>query len=258
MTDFVDDGWEETLQHNNLNSFDALWDLKADWFEPPNERRGGWSGVSRIQIEHPSGQPVGLFLKRQENHVCRSLTHPIKGVATFLREFKNIRRFQALHVPTLQPVFFGLRTVAGKQRAILVTQELVGFFPIPNTPHECAELKPLAARRALFTKLAELMHHMHADNRQHGCLYLKHLFMKPLAEGGFDVRVIDLEKTRKLLSQKRAIFRDLYTLSRHAGEWSRTDCMRFFLIYRQEQKLSSESKQLWQNIAAKIKRKRSH
>jgi hypothetical protein len=257
MNDFVGEGWEEILQHNNLNSFDALWELKADWFEPPNERRGGWSGVSRIQVKRPSGEPVGLFLKRQENHICRSLRNPIKGVATFLREFKNICRFKELRVPTLEPVFFALHHVNGNQRAILITEELAGYYPIPNSPKEDATLTTLAARKQLFTKLASLMHHMHADNRQHGCLYLKHLFMKPLDEGGFDVRVIDLEKTRKLLSQKRAIFRDLYTLSRHAGEWSRTDCMRFFLIYRQEKKLSSESKQLWQAIATKIEQKKS-
>ncbi|MCF6281752.1 MAG: lipopolysaccharide kinase InaA family protein [Candidatus Polarisedimenticolaceae bacterium] len=257
MNDFIGEGWQAILHHNNLDNFDALWELQADWFEPPNERRGGWSGVSRIQLETPAGETIGLFLKRQENHVCRSIKNPIRGVATFLREFKNIRRFQELKVPTLEPVFFGLHHVNGKQRAILVTRELAGYQPIVDRPQENPALHSIEARRSLFSTLAELMRRMHADRRQHGCLYLKHLFMKPLAEGGFDVRVIDLEKTRQLLSQKRAIFRDLYTLSRHAQGWSRSDCMRFFLIYRQEQHLSKEGKQLWRAIAAKIESKRS-
>ena len=36
MISFVEKGWQAIFEHNGLGSFDALWNLQADWFEPPN------------------------------------------------------------------------------------------------------------------------------------------------------------------------------------------------------------------------------
>mgnify|MGYP003460592813 CR=1 FL=1 len=41
MKDFINDRWRPILVHNGLSDFGALWQLKADWFEAPNHRRGG-------------------------------------------------------------------------------------------------------------------------------------------------------------------------------------------------------------------------
>jgi len=256
--DFLGEGWREILQQNGLDSFDALWDLEVEWFEEPNIRRGGWSGVARIMLKTPDGGEVGIFLKRQQNHMCNSLRHPIRGILTFAREFKNIRRFQQIGVPALEPVFFGQRQVDGDFRGILLTHELEGFKPMDAPqflPGKEGLLASIKARRALFERLADLLRKLHQEGIQHSCLYFKHIFVKPLAESEFEVRLIDLEKARHQPMKKRAAFRDLYTLSRHAGAWPLTDFMRFFLIYRQEQHLSPESKKLWRAIAEKHQEK---
>jgi len=252
--DFFGEGWQKILQQNGLDSFDALWNLDVEWFEEPNERRGGWSGVARIQLKSSEGEEIGAFLKRQQNHMCRSPLHPIRGVLTFAREFNNIRRFQQINVPALEPIFFGQRQVNGDHQGILITRELEGFAPMDEPqflPGSAGLLASIKARRALFEKLAELLRRLHADKRQHSCLYFKHIFVKPVNEAEFEVRLIDLEKARWQPLQQRAAFRDLYTLSRHADSWPLTDYMRFFLIYRQEKHLSPESKKLWRAIAAK-------
>jgi len=252
--DFISEGWQPILQQSGLDSFDALWNLDAEWFEEPNERRGGWSGVARIQLKSPEGEEIGAFLKRQQNHTCKSPLHPIRGILTFAREFKNIRRFQQINVAALESIYFGQRRINGDCQGILLTRELKGFSPMDSLqflPGKGGLLASIQARKALFEKLAGLLRRLHAEKWQHSCLYPKHIFIKPLSQEAFEVRLIDLEKARRQPFQQQAIIRDLDTLSRHAGNWSLTDRMRFFLIYRQERQLSPESKKLWRAIAAK-------
>ena len=254
--EYYGEGWQEILHHNGLDSFDTLWDLDVEWFEEPNQRRGGWSGVGRIQLKSPAGEQIGIFLKRQQNHMCKSPRHPIRGILTFAREFKNIRRFQQLNVPALEPVYFSQRQIDGNHQAILLTRELEGFSPMDTPqllPGKGGPFASIKARRRLFTKLAAMLRRLHADKLQHSCLYFKHIFVKPIGNDDFEVNLIDLEKARWQPLKGRATFRDLYTLSRHAHGWPLTDYMRFFLIYQQEQHLSPESKRLWREIADKHK-----
>jgi len=252
--DFIDKDWAVILKQNGLDTFEALWDLDVDWFEEPNIRRGGWSGVAHIQLKTSEGKDIGVFLKRQQNHMCKSVLHPIRGVLTFAREFKNIRRFQQINVPALEPVFFGQRQVNGDHQGILITRELEGFCPMDQPqfmPGKSGLLASIKARKSLFKTLADLLRRLHADKRQHSCLYFKHIFIKSVDKDKFDLRLIDLEKARWQPLRQRAAFRDLYTLSRHADNWPLTDYMRFFLIYQQERHLSPASKKLWRAIAAK-------
>ncbi len=83
MKEFVGSGWKKILELNELESFDSIWELDAAWFEEPNKRRGGWSGVSRISLKTEEGGSVGVFLKRQENHNTKTLAKPVNGEPTF-------------------------------------------------------------------------------------------------------------------------------------------------------------------------------
>ncbi len=257
MADFIGDGWGVILQHNKLDSFERLWELDAEWFEEPNERWGGWSGVSRIQLELPEGGQVGCFLKRQENHVCKTPFHPFKGEATFAREFRSIRRFKKRGIPSLEPIYYSQRTVDGKLRAILLTRELDGFLPLSSEAYqpgsELFASKPEKVR--LFRSVIGLMQIMHGANYRHDCLYPKHLFVKKIDNGDWDVRVIDLEKMKWRPLRRNATLRDLYTLNRHSPHWSLSDRMRFFKMYRNEKSLSIESKAIWRAIAATTAKK---
>ena len=61
--------------------FDRWWNTAGDWVEAPNVRRGGESGVQRLQL--PDGTLA--YVKRQVGHLYRSLRHPL-GRPTALRE----------------------------------------------------------------------------------------------------------------------------------------------------------------------------
>lgn len=238
---FADELSSALLVGHNLTDFGTLWSLKAGWHEDINQCRGGWSGVSRFETD--SG--IAYFIKRQENHVYREWRHGFMPAATFEREFRNLLRFRKLSIPTLELVYFGQRRNNGHLQAILLTRELQGFLPLDATSLQKNSLKTnLEFRKRLILRIADVIRQMHDAHMQHNCLYPKHIFVKQLPDNSIDVRLIDLEKAKWRPFRKQAMLRDLETLQRHAQGWSRTDRLRLFLAYRQEQRLSAQSRQI--------------
>ena len=256
MRDVCNDTWRSTLAANGLADFDALWNLPPDWFEPPNDRRGGWSGVSRHRLRLADGGEVGVFVKRQQDHCYRSLRHPLRGRPTFERELRNIQAYRACGVPTLEPVYFGWRWQRGHQQAILITRELEGFCSLLEVQRQWAEQgpPPRAQRLALLEALATLAGRMHGCGLQHNCFYPKHLFLRPRANG-WELRVIDLEKTKYRRFRDAARVRDLSTLGRYARGWSRSDRLRFFLRYLQRPRLDPAARRLLSKVLRDMRRK---
>lgn len=251
MKDFVSETWRSTLIRHGLVDFDALWKLDAQWFEPPNQRRGGWSGVSRCELREAADRSLHVFLKRQENHKTFSWRHPFRGIPTFLREFRLILRYRAGNVPTLEPVFFGMRDTADGHRAILMTIALDGFVPLDTYIARRAIEKnpPRDAHLGVIKAVAELTRHMHDNHIQHNCYYPKHVFVRGAADGSSEARVIDLEKSRLRPLAAICALRDLDTLNRHAAEWTRSDRLRFLKAYLRSTRLTSYGKWLWRTLA---------
>ncbi len=254
MKEYIGKGWQELLEYNQLADFDAIWDLKADWFEEPNVRRGGWSGVSRINLKKPDGESVGVFLKRQENHVTKTISSPIKGIPTFEREFNNIQRLTAHKVPTVEPIYFASRNKHGKGQAILITKELAGYEPLdaPAFARAGAIMTDKKQREKIMTAVADVMRRMHAGKYRHNCLYCKHIFIRSVG-GDWEVKLIDLEKLSKSVSQRPAMMRDLYTLPRRVTGWRRVDRLKFLKLYLQEEKLSAKGKKIWREIDERMR-----
>lgn len=275
MDDFLSPAWRAELAHHGLADFDALWQLPLPWFEPPNQRRGGWSGVSRHDFISPTGQRHSVFIKRQENHQTFSWRHPLRGIPTFLREFRLLLRYRASGVPTLDPVYFARRATVAGQRAILITVALDGYVPLDAyvAGWPSPGYAPLAERRRVLCAVADLTRRIHDGRIQHNCYYPKHIFVRVLpqnlkdqkgskgAEGTaaahevVDARVIDLEKSRGRPLAVFCALRDLDTLNRHAPEWSRSERLRFLKAYLRCTRLSPYGKWLWRRLAARAARR---
>lgn len=71
--------------------FDFYWRQQGEWVEEPNQRRGGESGVQRLD----DGNGKLLYAKRQVGHIYRSLLHPF-GRPTVLRELDALNSFEQL------------------------------------------------------------------------------------------------------------------------------------------------------------------
>jgi hypothetical protein len=249
--------WQRIFASNKLDTFDAIWNLDTEWFEEPNKRRGGWSGVIKVDLDTHEGK-TSVFIKRQENHVSKTLFHPIRGIPTFEREFKNILRMQKRDLPIMDLVYFAKRVSNGNLQSILITKALTDYIPLESERFLSSDdlIKSNSHKEKLLTDLADTLRLIHYHHFQHNCLYLKHIFVKPVGDDSWDIKVIDLEKLKWRLFKRHAVFRDLYTLYRHAKGWSAKDHVKLFKAYVQEPTLSSKSKKLWHSIEARVLDKR--
>ncbi len=215
MSDFIAAEDRALLHAHGLADFDALWALELEAVDTPNTERGGWSSVYRLDL----GQ-AAFYLKRQSNHLTRSLLHPL-GEPTFAREFRSIQRYRQLGIPALQAAFFAERRLPGERRAILLTRALDGWQDLEQWLQGWRDLAA-AQQAAILRACGELARALHQAGQLHGCFYPKHIFLRE-ASGGFEARLIDLEKTRPLLFGERERIKDLEPLLRRASDWSDSD-----------------------------------
>jgi hypothetical protein len=129
LKEYINDAWLPILQHNHLESFEALWELnKDDWFEPPNY--GEVAGAV-------SSEQVSLSLRAETSGFSssvRKITSFAHGeISSGSRPLsKRVQKYSQLSQawrPTLEPIYYCQKTVAGKLRAIVVTRELAGYQP---------------------------------------------------------------------------------------------------------------------------------
>lgn len=244
MSDFVAAADRAVLESEGLASFEALWALQLEAVDEPNTERGGWSSVYRLELGG-----TAFYLKRQSNHLTRSLLHPW-GEPTFAREFRNIQAYRRLGIPALQAAFFAERRVPGERRAILLTRALDGWRDLEYWLQGWSAT-PAATRQAILRACGELAQQLHAAGQMHGCFYPKHIFLK--ADGAdFSAQLIDLEKTRPLLFGRRDRIKDLEPLLRRASVWSEADVRELLLAYLGA---AGELEGWWQQLGARRRHK---
>ena len=227
MEFFLNEDIASHFAEQGLGDFASLWDLKLDWFEPVNERRDGWSGVSRYTL--PGNQPLQIFIKRQQNHNTRQLLHPIRGVPTFQREYHNIQLFRTHGIPTLTPLYYGERSVDGNDQAILITLALDGYENLFDWYRKTAPGQPEETIQVVLAAIARVARKLHDQGIAHYCLYPNHIFVRTqdAATSELDqdpeiIRLIDLEKARRQPLNQLRRFKDLECFMRHAQHFSLT------------------------------------
>lgn len=217
------------LTEHGLDHFEALWTLPLKDVDDPNLDRGGWSRVGRIELT-PSdgGEPTGFYLKRQSNHLSRSLRHPL-GEPTFAREFRAIQRLQQAGIPTVEPVYFAQRSMAGERQAILITRALDGYRSLDEWYRQWPDLST-GERSELTRATARLVSQLHEARLIHNSLYPKHVFVR-LDDECSDARLIDLETTRIGWRGWQDRIRDLETLHRRSSAPSDSERLLFLRHY---------------------------
>jgi len=244
------------LAHNALVGFEQAWNFEVSWVEAPNDNRGGLSGVGRVSLLKPEGGSAHAFLKRQQNHTRRTWRYPLRGEATFTREFHMIRHLQQHGVPTLEPMLFAEHYISQSARAVLMTAALEGYQSLDEfaVSPEYRQL-PLLEKRKLLRAVADTVKKMHAAGVQHRSLYAKHLFVKWDIEE-YQVAVIDLEKSRINWLPWIRQFYDLVTLNYRTPGWSRADRLYFFKQYLGIKRLAYFHKIICRLIVNRSKNKR--
>lgn len=244
MNDFIAAEDRAVLEGHGLASFEALWALQLEAVDEPNTERGGWSSVYRLELGE-----AAFYLKRQSNHLTRSLRHPC-GEPTFAREFRNIQAYRRLGIPALQAAFFAERRLPGERRAILLTRALDGWQDLDYWLQGWADV-PGSTRQAILRACGELARRLHDAGQMHGCFYPKHIFLK--ADGdGFAAQLIDLEKTRPLLFGQRDRINDLEPLLRRASVWSEAEVRELLATYLGA---AGDLQGWWQRLGARRRQK---
>ncbi len=198
--------------------FDGWWSVRGESVEPANVRRDGESGVERITT--PS---LGmLYIKRQRNHLFRSLRYPF-GLPTVMREKFATDALQKLGIKTPEIVFAEVRKVDGDWQAILVTKALDGYVDLEAWYRAGGKERiGETQHQKLLQKLGRVLGVMHGKQWQHTCLYPKHIFLTAgSVESTPEVALLDLEKARRKCIKGHAARRDLDQLYRHSRKlWS--------------------------------------
>ncbi|VVP16717.1 Protein InaA [Pseudomonas fluorescens] len=210
--------------------FDYFWNLRGEWVEEPNVRRGGESGVERVMGS--DGQL--LYTKRQVGHIYRSLRYPF-GRPTVLRERDALIGLRLIDVSVPDIIYCGAQRDPEHQwRALLVTKSLDGFEEIDHWyAGGGRERHGESIQDRVLKELAENLARMHKGRWQHSCLYSKHVFVRVTGEGDaarVEVALIDLEKCRQRLTARYAAEHDLKQLRRHSS-FSTTDWQKLIYFY---------------------------
>ena len=209
--------------------FEHYWRQEGEWVEEPNRRRGGESGVQRI---HEDGKL--LYAKRQVGHIYRSWRYP-QGRPTVLRERDALLGLSELKVNVPELVFCGAKQAQDKQwRALLVTSALDGYIEIQDWYAAGGrEQYGEAVHDRVLQAVAQNLARMHLGRWQHGCLYIKHVFVRVTGTEQavqVDAALLDLEKCRQRLTPYKAASHDLEQLRRHSS-WSDTDWRKLIYFY---------------------------
>ncbi len=228
MKDFIAEADRDLLMRHGMADFDALWTLRLTAVDEPNVERGGWSSVFRLELEG-----VAFYLKRQSNHLTRSLTRPL-GEPTFAREFRAIRQFQSLGIPALQASYFGCRRVGGEQRAVLLTRALDGWQDLDGWLMQWPELSA-ARRTGIVRATGALARQLHAAGQMHG-------FSPPTPlcggapRGGGRAGVCVVHKPRAVGRGRPDRVKDLEPLLRRASCWDDEEIRCLLDAYLQDDK----------------------
>ncbi|MDA1289866.1 MAG: tRNA A-37 threonylcarbamoyl transferase component Bud32 [Pseudohongiellaceae bacterium] len=196
----------EFLRSRGFFGYEDFWNLPHDFVDDINYRKGGWSGVSVLNLWDKNSQR-NYYVKRQVNQFRYSLKKPF-GALTFEYEAEAIARSQALGLPAIDIACWGVRREAGSTMGLLVTEE-IGFSSLEDI---LATQKFSPTLGVLLYRCGEQLLEMHSHGIQHGALYPKHIFVDQHSGA---IKLIDFERSRKKGSIHKAMRADLRQLLKH-------------------------------------------
>lgn len=256
---WVAPAWEQQLSQAGLLEIESMTTREFDWFERPNKRLGGWSGVSRVYLNPEASAPerIALFLKIQSNHCYRTIGNGLKKRLTFEREldaFEALQGFDAL--PEL--VLFAKWRQGSDIGSIFMTKALDGFVELQDWIQQVQQTHPDqdAEIRKALKSVAETTRTMHQRGWAHFAYKPKHVFIGEAVEGKYPIRLIDFERARRPLRAKVYVTEDLSRFLRHSLYLTRDQKLQFLHDYFQTETFSPKQAK-WVTELEKAKSLRS-
>lgn len=236
---FENEASRALLCANGLRTFDDIWSRESGaLIDHPNTCGNGWSRVDRWQLIGPQGNQVNVYVKRQENYFSITALHPLRGIPTLAREYRNVHLLRERKIPCVVPLFFGARRAAHIWQTVLVTHSLDEHYLSLDAWVAAHPLTPetAALRDEVTSSVAQAIARLHSYRLLHRALYGKHIYVRRKPSSfryqADDVCFIDLEKLRRTLwgYQFRRI--DLDQIQRRVEGWTARDQELFMDSYR--------------------------
>ena len=244
--------WERALENAGLLDIESVSKREFDWFEAPNRRRGGWSGVTRLVL-NPEAAPEdqqAVFLKIQQNHFYRAASTCFTKKLTFEREFEVLQQLKQATDTIPELALFATWQVGSDVGAILVTRALDDWYPLNDWLHGHKGLT--APDEATFKKalkaIAQSAREINDAGWVHLCFSGKHLFVRPTTDGNFESCVIDMEKSRKHLRSNYRTRKDCSHFMRHTPGITDAQKLSFLQAYFQTETFTEKQQRLIQSM----------
>lgn len=205
---FFNDKYRHLIAASDQVLFEDLWAWPKDWVEPINQRRDGWSGVTKHALSCDGSEAVNVYLKRQENQLRRGSASWYLARPTFWFEYKAlcIANGSAAIGPELV-LYADRRTPSGWQ-SILITKSLEGFVTLEELLADPAQAEHLDRH---LENIRRLIKSLHRKKLMHGALYAKHIYIQVERD---EYRLIDFERARAPIFSSRAWEKDFQRLFR--------------------------------------------
>lgn len=246
-------------------------DLKAAWqgqdaFAAAMRQQGtvfrDKEGRRTLRFEH-AGR--GYFLKLHQGvgwgEVFKNLLQLRLPVIGASNEYHAIRALEALSIDTLTVAGYGRRGInPAAQLSFLVTDELTGVESLEDFCGRWPQQPPpLALKRALILRLADISRRLHGAGINHRDFYLCHFLLDVRTPVTADnlaahpLHLMDLHRAQiRARVPRRWLVKDLgglYFSALHVG-LTRRDVLRFVRAYRQQplRRIFDEERDLWRDV----------
>ena len=241
-------GWRDYLLSVHLNDLDDFIKLRGEVVD-----RNRRSRVHRISLGSP---PRTFYLKLHRGYVKRSWKHFFKPRAMVEQELANLMNYARAGLDALEPVAWGCRSRKRGGDSFLLLSELEGYRSLQDWLSDRQVMAHPVRRRSLRQAVARMLRGIHEAGLAHVDLFSWHIFLKPEGDE-FLALPIDLERSRirgpwpwssRRILEKQANDLAVLHLTVPLPQVGSGERMRFFLDYRNHQRLSWDDKKLLQRI----------
>lgn len=241
--------WESTLRDAGLLDIESVSKREFDWFEAPNRRRGGWSGVTRIVL-NPDAVPEdqkAVFLKIQQNHFYRAPSTFFLKRLSFAREFDALQALAPVVSCMPNLLQFAQWEQDGNQGSLIITEALEGLQPFDTWLKEQKDSADTNQSEPILKALqsvASAAREVHHAGWAHFGFYPKHAFIRQDENGDFSTCLIDLEKARQPLRSTQSTIEDVSRFLRHSTELNNEEKVAYLRAYFQTDTFSDAQKRM--------------
>ena len=253
----INEKFMDILKRNTLDDFHKFMNFNDSNLLKRNKFRS----VTKIEIEDKI-----FYLKRHfwpwEERI-KSLV-PCAKKEDARNEWNNMLTLSSLGFSTMTPVAFGEEKQCGMPYfSFTLTENLYNaeklevFFPKYYTPPLNKE--KFKDKRACIKKLAVLARDFHSKGLNHQDFYLGHILISQEDNTFFIIDVKRMHKNKTISLHDK--IKDLAQLTYSAKRleiFTKTDLMKFFLIYTGGDKLTPDNKKLARSIMSKTRNIAKH